>query len=98
MRGYFFYFFSRYGDTLKNVAFSSNTQKMRILPYICVSLRLSSDYVGDVYQTLIEISFHQQNEEILISQLNYFEDIWLGRSTKSDQRRTPLFSVSMWNV
>jgi hypothetical protein len=56
--------------------------------------------VVDSFETLMETDFFVQNQDMLASIINYYEDTWIGRpqGTRRRGRRTPTFAHGLWNV
>jgi hypothetical protein len=55
------------------------------------------DDVVKSFEELTDSSFFTENSEILNPLINYFEDVWIGRFTRRNQRQNPMFSHSLWN-
>ncbi|KAF0773771.1 Uncharacterized protein FWK35_00000036 [Aphis craccivora] len=53
--------------------------------------------VTKYFEGLLENEFNTKNEELLSPLISYFECTWIGRLDKRGKRRSPLFSIDIWN-
>lgn len=42
-------------------------------------------------------NFSVEHEELLLPLTDYFEETWIGRPTRRNLRRPPMFSLKLWN-
>jgi hypothetical protein len=56
-----------------------------------------SESVITAFEDLLQINFYNEYETILRPVLDYFEDVWIGHISRNRQRRSPKFSIKLWN-
>jgi hypothetical protein len=54
-------------------------------------------HVVDKFDKLMFQQFFVNNEELLILLIDYFEETWIGRPTRRNIRRPPVFDLKLWN-
>jgi len=75
----------------KDAEFALQIRHLCALAY--VPINQSVQYFND----LIESNYFVENEDVLSTTINYFEDTWIGRPNRRNGRRSPIFSTNMWN-
>ncbi|XP_016660429.1 uncharacterized protein LOC107883932 isoform X2 [Acyrthosiphon pisum] len=56
------------------------------------------DNVINAYEEILETQFYVENEDLLMSFLDYFEDNWVGKITgRRKTRRQPRHPIDIWN-
>lgn len=49
------------------------------------------------YENLINSAYYQENEETYALLLEYIEEVWVGKESRGNQRKSPKFSIELWN-
>ncbi|KAL4131605.1 hypothetical protein QTP88_008898 [Uroleucon formosanum] len=49
------------------------------------------------YEKLLDSEYFSENEELLMTIIDYFEGTWIGRLHRRGQRRDPIIPISVWN-
>jgi len=63
-------------------------------------MALAFDPVSDVVEKFDELmsqQFFVDNKELLIHLIDYFEETWIGRPSRRNIRRPPIFDLKLWN-
>ncbi|XP_069090533.1 zinc finger protein 670 isoform X3 [Pleurodeles waltl] len=66
------------------------------LKLLCSLAFVPTQDVISTYEELQRTHFYCENQEMLAQMLNYFEDNWVGRFSRTG-RRNPDFAIELWN-
>ncbi|XP_025406892.1 uncharacterized protein LOC112680884 [Sipha flava] len=75
----------------ENSDFALNIKMLNALAYV------PPESVITAFEDLLQTDFYKEHETILTPLLDYFEDTWIGRISRNRQRRSPKFSIKLWN-
>ncbi|XP_078504918.1 uncharacterized protein LOC144763312 isoform X2 [Lissotriton helveticus] len=76
--------------------YSTDSLLAHNLKLLCSLAFVPPQDVISTYEELQTTHFYCENQEILAQMLNYFEDNWVGRFSRTG-RRTPEFAIELWN-
>ncbi len=68
--------------------------QLKLLP--CLAFVQVNDVI-EYFEELSDSSYYVENIQLIGPILNYFEDTWIGRFTRRNQRQIPLFPIALWN-
>lgn len=74
----------------ENVEFSLQVRYLTALAFV------PTNKVINYFEKLVDSAYFVEHKNNLSTLIDYFEDIWIGRSTRN-RRRLPTFEISMWN-
>jgi len=72
-----------------NADFALKIKQLMALAFVPVS------DVVEKFDELLSQQFFLDNEELLIHLIHYFEETWIGRPTKRNIRRPPIFDLKL---
>jgi len=52
-------------------------------------------HVVENFDKLMSEQFFIDNEELLLHLIDYFEETWIGRPTRRNKRRPPIFDLKL---
>ncbi|KAF0707056.1 Uncharacterized protein FWK35_00036525 [Aphis craccivora] len=74
---------------VNNADFSLKIKQLMALAFIPVS------HVVDTFNKLMSQQLFEDNEELLLPLIDYFEQTWIGRPTRRNKRRPPIFDLKL---
>ncbi|KAE9524411.1 hypothetical protein AGLY_015132 [Aphis glycines] len=102
MRGCFFHFGQCLWRKIQNLPeirqkyvndpdFGLKIKQLIVLVFVPVS------HIEENFNKFMSQQFFEDNEELLLPLIDYFEETLIGRPTRRNKRRPPIFDLKLWN-